>query len=105
MTDNFWGVIKAQVEELRTAKGADDVLRILSKERDPYGPDHETGGCDAFFAGGGGDDTVHESLVDAGWRTIWYEAWYYWAMRAPDGTVITYIEGDIFARDTKAVNA
>lgn len=96
--DAFWKAIDAQLAELRTAKTADDVLRILAPERDPYhtvlgdNPHRTTAG---FFAGSGGDGTVMDALSDAGWRVIWAEASYYYTMQAPDGSMITYIEGDI----------
>lgn len=87
MPDTFWAKIDAQLGELRTAKTAADVLRILAV-RDHNSP--------AFFAGSGGDATVDDALSGAGWRYVWSEANYHWAMRAPDGSEITYVEGDIY---------
>lgn len=83
---DFWAGIEHQLTELRSARSAADVLRILAIEN------HTT---PAFFAGSGGDGTVMEALESAGWSIIWAEAHYHYAMRAPDGTSITYIEGDI----------
>ena len=96
MSNDFWAAIEAQLAELRTAASADDVLRILSNERNPQG-----GGSagDAFFAGSGGDGTVRESLAAAGWETTWTESSYYYVMRAPNGDEITYCEGDIYQGD------
>ncbi len=91
----FWDQIEAQLKELHEARGADDVLRILSPERIPEGGSSSTAG-DGFFAGSGGDGTVGGALVDAGWSYVWRKANYWWAMRGPDGSVITYIEGDIY---------
>ncbi|MCY0941929.1 hypothetical protein [Streptomyces antarcticus] len=99
MPDNFWVVVRAQLEELKTAGTADDVIRILSAERNPYG--HETIAADGFFAGSGGDYSVWDSLDDAGWTQIWAEWHGYYAMRAPDGSVITYVEGDIYKGDRR----
>lgn len=106
--DGFWAVIDAQLEELKTAETADDVLRILAVDRDPYytvlgdtechGPGNPAHG---FFAGGGGDGSVQASLAEAGWVTIWAEASYYYAMRAPCGDAITYVEGDIYRGDSR----
>ncbi|ANZ13333.1 hypothetical protein ACH4YO_40665 [Streptomyces noursei] len=98
MTDDFWAVIKDQLKELESATSADDVIRILSPDRNPYGPDWDgmDGAAEGFFAGSGGDGRVTESLDEAGWTTVWFKAHYYWAMRAPNGDVITYIEGDIY---------
>lgn len=87
--DDFWKAIEAQCAELRTAKTADEVIEILNR----YGPP-STG--DAFFAGSGGDTQVHGCLDDAGWTYVWREADYYWVMQAPDGSQITYVEGDVF---------
>lgn len=92
--DAFWAVIDQQIEELKTARSADDVLRILANEGNPYGADTSSG--DGFFAGSGGDASVAGALEEAGWSMIWYEAHYHFAMRAPDGSAITYVEGDIY---------
>lgn len=105
---DFWAVVKAQLGELETAQSADDVLRILSPERDPYGPGHNTGG-EGFFAGSGGDDTVQEALEEAGWTVVWQspkagESHIYYVMQAPNGDKITYIEGDIERGDTHKEN-
>lgn len=94
---DFWKVIDEQLEALKTAGTADDVLAILTTE-----PCVSAG--DGFFAGGGGDYTPRDSLYQAGWTTIWTEAPYYYALRAPDGSAITYVEGDIYRGDIKARN-
>lgn len=86
---DFWQAIEAQCAELRTAKTADAVIEILNR----YGPPSVG---DAFFAGSGGDTQVHGCLDEAGWTYVWREADYHWAMRAPDGSMITYVEGDIY---------
>lgn len=93
--DPFWAAIEAQLEELKTAVTAEDVIRILG------GAEGASAG-DAFFAGGGGDGRVDESLEEAGWSYVWREAHYYWAMRAPNGGGITYVEGDIYPKIQKA---
>jgi hypothetical protein len=94
----FWDVIRTQLNELRTAVTADDVLSVLSNERNPN-PTMSAG--DGFFAGSGGDDTVRGALREAGWRTTWAEANYFYAMQSPDGSTITYIEGDIYRGDQR----
>jgi hypothetical protein len=96
--DDFWAVIATQLTELGGAATADDVLRILSKERNPYGHDSIAG--DGFFAGSGGDGSVEEALSEAGWVHTWRKADYYWVMQAPNGDKITYVEGDIYRGDT-----
>lgn len=93
MLDGFWAAIDAQLGELKKAQTADDVIRILASD-----------GCvgDAFFHGSGGDESVWGALEEAGWTLIWAKADYYYAMRAPDGSAITYIEGDIYRGDQRS---
>lgn len=88
--DTFWAAIAEQLQELRTAKNADDVLSTLANG---HGPDR------GFFAGSGGDETVSDALHTAGWELVWAESSIYYTMRAPDGSMITYIEGDIYRGD------
>jgi hypothetical protein len=92
-TSGFWAIIDQQLEEATTAASAADVFRIFSADRNPYGPGHSTG---PFFAGGGGDKTLRAALFAAGWSLAWSKASYYYAMRAPDGSTITYMEGDLY---------
>ncbi|MER5883065.1 hypothetical protein ABT160_04480 [Streptomyces sp. NPDC001941] len=94
MSAEFWTVVNAQLEELKSARSAEDVVRILSKERNPYG--QESIAADGFFAGSGGEFTLREALEEAGWKLLWSRAWFWYAMESPDGSVITYIEGDIY---------
>jgi hypothetical protein len=100
MSDDFWGTITAQLKELETATSADAVVRILSHERNPYG--HGVGSTDGFFAGSGGGGTVADALFTAGWVTVWWEAGYHYCLRAPDGSEITYVEGDIYIGNSRA---
>lgn len=95
MLGDFWKFIEMQLEELKSAKSADDVIRILG------GKENASSG-DAFFGGGGGDETVWDSLYEAGWKHVWSDADYYWCMKAPDGSEITYVEGDIYRGNTRA---
>lgn len=94
-TKTFWQAIDGQLAELRQARTAGDVLRILATEGNPYGDPHISS-APAFFAGSGGDETVMDALREAGWRVTWAEAAYYYTMTALDGTAITYIEGDVY---------
>ncbi|MFD6470523.1 hypothetical protein [Streptomyces goshikiensis] len=93
--DRFWAVIAEQLQELRTAKTAGDVLHILASDSTT---------APGFFAGSGGDDTVSGALLTAGWEQVWAESSLYYTMRAPDGSMITYIEGDIFPGDRHGNN-
>jgi hypothetical protein len=95
----FWQAVDTQLAELRTAQTADDVVRILATDKNPYGDPHITS-APAFFAGSGGDGSVYEALRAAGWDVKWMEASYHWAMRAPDGqSGIRYVEGDIYPEE------
>jgi hypothetical protein len=94
--DAFWAVIDGQIEELKSAKTAADVVRIFATEKNPYGPDSNPH-VPAFFAGSGGDYDFLGTLQEAGgWELVWYRAHYYWCAKASDGSFITYVEGDIF---------
>lgn len=106
MADPFWSAIRAQIAELRTAKTADDVIRTLSPERNPYRIDDPNwdgmdGGAQGFFAGSGGNDDVWDALDDAGWVQVWAASALYYVMRAPDGSMVTYIEGDVYRGDKR----
>lgn len=92
---SFWAEVDAQLTELKTAATAADVLRICATDKNPYGDPHISS-SPAFFAGGGGDDSVMDALREAGWVVTWAEADYHYTMKAPDGTYITYVEGDIY---------
>ena len=89
INDGYWAAVDAQIEQLKSARSSADVIRIL-------GPESASSG-DAFFNGEG--DEMEGALLDAGWRTYRYEAPYYWVMKAPDGSFITYTEGDVSKGD------
>jgi hypothetical protein len=100
MSNNpFWTTIRQQVSELKEAKSADDVVHTLSHDRNPYGSG--TGCEDGFFAGSGGEESVYEVLTGNGWREVWAESGIYYTLEAPDGSRITYIEGDIRKGDRR----
>jgi len=100
VNDVFWKAVDRQLEELKSATSADEVLAILSPERNPYRDRDMISGA-GFFAGGGGDYTPADSLLQAGWRYIWREAAYHYALYAPDGSAITYVEGDVYRGDRR----
>jgi hypothetical protein len=91
--DDFWRGIDIQIEKLRFARSAAEVVRIC-----PASPGMSSG--DGFFAGGGGDVLPDEPLRDAGWVMVWEEAPYFWAMRSPAGDFIEYVEGDLYVHTT-----
>lgn len=47
------------------------------------------------FYEGDGDDLADE-LSSAGWRSVRWEAPYYWCMKAPNGQLLSYVEGDLY---------
>lgn len=101
----FWTVIAEQHTELQSARTADDVIRMLSHDRNPHGPIWDGAVGDAFFAGSGGDRTVAAALRTAGWTTVWAESALYYVKCAPDGSMITYIKGDIYRGDRRTSNS
>jgi hypothetical protein len=94
-TDTFWQDVDTYLTDMTTATTADDVVRgaqtIFDQPADTY-----TG--EAFFPGSGGENQLCESLAAAGWTFTRFAADYYWTAKAPDGTLIEYIEGDIYRR-------
>lgn len=100
MTDqDFWGAISTQLRDLLYATSADDVLRILAYDHNPFSSLPGTG--DAFFAGQEGTATVWDHLRKAGWRTAWSGGEHHYVMRAPDGSTITYADGHIYRGDRR----
>jgi hypothetical protein len=93
--DTFWATIDQQLTEAAKATSAEAVLRIFATAGNPYGDPHISG-APGFFAGSGGDGSLSAALSAAGWKWAWAEAHYHWAMTAPDGSGITYVEGDLY---------
>lgn len=83
--DTYWQAIDATLAELRTVKGVEQVLALCP---------HQSAG-DGFWGGGDGDEML-AALHEAGWRPVWYKATYHWCALAPDGTALTYVEGDLY---------
>ena len=100
--DAFWEMIDQQIKLLEKAQTADEVIAILPNVLGEV--DFPASGADGFFMGSGGDQSVREALNEAGWRTTWSEASYYYVIQAPNGDKITYIEGDIYKGDTASKN-
>jgi len=102
--DTFWETIEAQLADLEEATTAARVIEILGLDKNPYGEEscmtREPNSKRGFFAGSGGDGSVRAALGRAGWRTTWAEASYYYVMEAPNGDLITYVEGDVYVGDT-----
>lgn len=89
---DFWKRIDAQLAAIRALPrdaGVEAVIGLL---------DPPSSG-DAFFGGSGGDNTLAEALEGAGWQLVWREASYYYVMEAPNGDLLTYVEGDVYRGD------
>src|SRR3954469_4544752 len=82
----FWEAIDAQLALVRKATTADEVIAILQPPSSG----------DGFFGGAGGDASLMGALQDGGWTILWARASYHYAMRAPGGDIITYVEGDVY---------
>ena len=86
--DQFWRDYEAGCNELVGVKTVDAVIDICHRR---WG---KSAG-DAFFPGGSGDVELLSILTEAGWDAAWVEAYYFFAIRDPQGEGLTYIEGDI----------
>lgn len=106
----FWAQIDHQLDRLVSEKADtfDAVREILLDpsyadigiERNRNG-EAIFGPNSAFFAGSGGDRTVHDSLTLAGWHTVAFDASYYYALKnLATGDTLTYIEGDLLRGDS-----
>ncbi len=102
-TAGFWDEIKAQVDRISKAKSVTEVLNILNDPTYTESAAYASGSGDAFFGGSGGDDNLFEALSDAGWKVTSLESDYYFVAVAPNGEVLTYIEGDVY-RGNKAAS-
>lgn len=98
MSQGFWDSIAAVLAEAATASTAEELITAVRR-----GPDQGIGdvGADAFFAGSGGNDQLVEALDDSSsWDIDWIEGDYWWKATAKrDGSVVEYIEGDLYRRD------
>lgn len=99
MTRNFWAQIDADLDRIENEKPTTyaEVAAILNTHAEPG-----ISAAPAFF-GGGGDRTLFSALQEAGWRTVWAEAWYHYvALHPATGDMLTYCEGDVYPGDTRA---
>lgn len=84
---SYWDVIEAQLARVKEAKSAETVLTVCA---------HEPGlSAGNGFWGGDGDDLLG-ALYDAGWKSVDVRASYHWCLQAPDGSLLTYVEGDLY---------
>jgi hypothetical protein len=97
----FWDRIHQAIVDAGEAKTVADVMAALEANGNP---DEIEGSGEQFFGGSGGDETLLDALLDAGWHLHRWQAPYYWVAREPAGEgLLTYIEGDVYARDTPDV--
>ena len=98
----FWQEIDQQLERLRTARTPAQVVKILNDPQYTEIRAYAEPTGDAFWAGGGGDYTPIDPLTgDAGWKVAWFKARYWYALEAPEGGFLEYVEGDIYAHDKR----
>jgi len=101
----YWGGIKEGLAQIaadkpQTFDEVKAILDFLPGSAPMDGEDSMVAG-ETFFGGSGGDETLDEALYEAGWRYVWSEANYWWAMRSPTSEVLTYVEGDVYRGDTQ----
>lgn len=77
-------MLNALTEQMKLAVSVDDVLALCP---------HQSAG-DGFWPGDG--DDLLGVLYDADWTTVDYRAPYHWCIKAPDGSLLTYVEGDLY---------
>lgn len=74
--DQFWRDYAEGCKELAGVTSVEQVIEICLRH---FG---KSSG-DAFFPGGSGDVELLSILTEAGWRTVWVQASYYFAARQP----------------------
>lgn len=84
---SFREINDAQLAQLATATTVEEVLAIC-------GPVAGVSVGDGFWIGDG--DEMMGALYDAGWKNVDVRASYHWCLKAPDGSLLTYVEGDLY---------
>lgn len=85
--DTFWLMIDAQLDRIERERPStwEGIQAVLGGST-----------VASFFGGSGGDRSLLSALRVAGWRVLWMEAGYFYAVQHPvSGEVVTYIEGDV----------
>jgi hypothetical protein len=83
----FREINEAQLAQLATMTTVEEVLALCA-------PVAGVSVGDGFWIGDG--DELLGALYDAGWRSVDYRAPYHWCLKAPDGSLLTYVEGDLY---------
>lgn len=96
LTDPFWAAVASSLERAANASTAAELVDAVYS-----GPDQGSGDstASAFFAGSGGDDQLVEALSQD-WTVKYITGPLHWTARSRvDGSVVVYIEGDLYAAD------
>jgi len=98
MSDPFWDIITSVLDGATRARTADQLISAVE-----CGPsqDSKDPGAQALFAGSGGDRQLSDALEEGGGWDIRYVEGDYGRRAAAkcDGSVVEYIEGDLYRRD------
>ena len=95
--DEFWREYAEGCAELEGVQTVDKVIEICKRR---WGVSSN----DAFFPGGSGDQELLSILLDAGWRPVWIEASYYFAIRQPrDVCQVCHEKIELKELDTTAI--
>lgn len=94
MSSDSWAMIDAQLAAATSAVSAEQVCEIM-----PPDADLAAGDASGFFVGSTDENTLFDALQAAGWSYRWIKAPYHWCMEAPDGSKLTYVEGDLYIGD------
>lgn len=96
MSDQFWEHIDTVLRAAASTSTVDQLVLALK-----IGPDQDSRdlGAAAFFAGSGGEKQLADALDGSRWDVSFVEGDYHWkAVSKTDGSVIEYIEGDVYRR-------
>ena len=100
INDQFWNQVRLALDAASGARTADELIAAVKR-----GPnqDHGDRGAQAFFAGSGGDPQLADVLAESDhWEITWVEGDYWWKATAlADGSIIEYVEGDLYVREPK----
>ncbi|MFZ2241653.1 MAG: hypothetical protein WAV90_19225 [Gordonia amarae] len=95
---DFWSHIDRVLLHASKSRTADELITAVKA-----GPDQDHGAGDAFFAGSGGDNQLIDVLYRVHWSVKRIEGDYWWTATAKsDGSVVEYIEGDLYLRPSTA---
>jgi hypothetical protein len=97
---NFWKDIDLTLDRIESEKPQTfDALKMILDDFATFQPayfSHSSGENISFFAGSGGDKTLADSLIGAGWKYSYAKADYDYALRNAENTeFLRYLEGDV----------